>query len=76
MFLVQCEVNTEDYVYFGNDRYNTGSISMWLPKETCTVSILVRGALPGKYVVEPIIVADASNGQYMMTPNAMIEVVE
>lgn len=74
--LVQCEVNTEDYVYFGNDRYNTGSISMWLPKETCTVSILVRGALPGKYVVEPIIVADASNGQYMMTPNAMIEVVE
>ncbi len=73
--LVSGRVTGKDYDTTIDTSYNARKITVPLPDGGCGVALTVRGALPGKYVVEPITVTNGSDPRHLATPEAEITVV-
>ncbi|MBQ7935090.1 MAG: hypothetical protein IJ333_01920 [Clostridia bacterium] len=55
--------------------YHSRVISTALPEGSCVITLEVRGALPGNYMLEPITVTHAGDHRYMATSPAVVSVV-
>ena len=67
-------VTGEKWSYSVFSYYNTDVIHAPLMHGSNTVAIQVRGALPGNYTLEPIVVSNASDGRFMATDPSVITV--
>ncbi len=74
--LVEVRIETKDFDYIYEDRYHTGDVSVLLPDEQCSISVIVRGALPGQYRFEPFMVVNGTDNRYLATAETTITVTE
>jgi len=73
--LVSGTVSWDKGSYEIGSSYNARQISTSLPTGTCTITLQVRGALPGRYVMEPITVTHTADPRHIATEETVFTVV-
>ncbi len=61
--------------YSFEPRYNAREIRETLPSGACTINLVVRGALPGEYVLEPITITHGGDHRHLSTESMVFTVV-